>query len=244
MRNSLFAFPPREDAPHATAGLARSHKARQAGAQPRALSARPAATRPPQRPVPAAAPPLSGGRPQGTRERERSPEEANAQGRERGAGQQCHPSSAPRTPYPPRACCRAPPSHPRPPRPAGIHASPARHQPAAEAGRCWLPPSCGRGTTNPNRLRSRAELPAGASRQPCGTPHRPTSATPCGSPGVRSVGGALRWRRVGTGASFPQGFLAVLGARGPQAGSAAPAAGEAGRAGEGGEGAAAALAGA
>lgn len=155
MRNSLFAFPPREDAPHATAGLARSHKARQAGAQPRALSARPAATRPPQRPVPAAAPPRSGGRPQGTRERERSPEEANAQGRERGAGQQCHPSSAPRTPYPPRACCRAPPSHPRPPRPAGIHASPARHQPAAEAGRCWLPPSCGRGTTNP----SAAQLP-------------------------------------------------------------------------------------
>lgn len=126
----------------------------------------------------------------------------------------------------------------------GSTRQPRRNQPAAEAGRCWLPPSCGRGTTNPNRLRSRAELPAGASRQPCGTPHRPTSATPCGSPGVRSVGGALRWRRVGTGASFPQGFLAVLGARGPQAGSAAPAAGEAGRAGEGGEGAAAALAGA
>lgn len=52
MRNSLFAFPPRERTPYVTVRLARSHKARRVGDQPRALTARQAAARPPQRPMP------------------------------------------------------------------------------------------------------------------------------------------------------------------------------------------------
>lgn len=124
-----------------------------------------------------------------------------------------------------------------------------RPEPAAALHLPTLDPRGRRGSTRHPHVISRRLRQGGAGFRPPAAaelqiPAPPNCRCPLRLPAARSVGGALRWRRVGAGASFPQGFLAVPGARGPRVGSAPPAAGEAGRAGEGGAGAGAALAGA